>query len=171
MTTYRAKLMHVRGEKFWKVLPGHTMEPPPLAKIIRRPKIKRNREKDEANKRQGEWVESRRGTRMTYNICGELDYNSRTCKVGVEGNVEEFVFMPTPRVPRHQTEPFGDGSEHESDPALMFKIISEDQTRLLIRQNQLMSAGTRVISFRGDHTSVNYPADLPYSPTKIIKKQ
>ncbi|XP_070038434.1 uncharacterized protein [Nicotiana tomentosiformis] len=151
LMTYRAKLMPVRGEKFWKVLPEHAMDPPPLAKTVGKPKVKRNREKDEANKRQGDWAASRRGARMTCNICGELDHNSRTCKVGAEGNIEdvscpapqptqegkyesEFVFMPTPRVPRHQTEPFGDGSEHESDPALMPKIISEDQIRLLIRQ-------------------------------------
>ncbi|XP_019266946.1 PREDICTED: uncharacterized protein LOC109244333 [Nicotiana attenuata] len=50
-----------------------------------------------------------------------------------------------------------DGSEHESDPALMPKNISEDQTRLLMRQQQLTSAWTRVISFRGDHTGVVIP--------------
>ncbi|XP_009588448.3 uncharacterized protein [Nicotiana tomentosiformis] len=187
LMTYRAKLMPVRGEKFGKVLPEHAMEPPPLAKTVGRPKVKRNREKDEANRRQGEWAASRRGTIMTCIICSELDHNSRTCKVGAEGNVEdvscstpqptqegehesEFVFMPTPRVPRHQTEPFGDGSEHESDPTLMTKIISEDQTRLLMRQNQLMSTGTRVISLRGDHTGVSYPTDLPYTPTKFTCK-
>nr|XP_009799616.1 PREDICTED: uncharacterized protein LOC104245669 [Nicotiana sylvestris] len=174
MMTYRAKLMPVRGEKFWKVLPEHAMDPPPRAKTVGRPKVKRNREKDEANKRQGDWAASRRGTRMTCSICGELDHNSRTCKVGGEGNVEdvscsapqptqptqegeresEFVFMPTPRVPIQQAEPFGDGSEHESDPALMPKIISEDQTRLLMRQQQLASAGTRVISFKRDHSVI-----------------
>lgn len=72
--TYRAKLIPVRGEKFWKVLPEHAMDPPPCAKTVGRPKVKRNREKDEVNKRQGEWATSRRGTRMTCNICGELDH-------------------------------------------------------------------------------------------------
>ncbi|XP_075076275.1 uncharacterized protein LOC142162946 [Nicotiana tabacum] len=190
LVTYRAKLMLVKGEKFWKVLPEHAMDPPPLAKTVGRPKVKRNRENDEANKRQRDWTASRRGTRMACSICGELDHNSRTCKVGVEGNIEdvscsapqptqptqegehesEFVFMPTPRVPRHKTEPFGDGSEHESGPALMPKIISEDQTRLLMRQQQLTSEETRVISFGGDHTGVSYPTDLPYSPTKLTWK-
>ncbi|XP_019239421.1 PREDICTED: uncharacterized protein LOC109219414, partial [Nicotiana attenuata] len=56
LMTYRAKLMPVRGEKFWKVLPEHAMDPPPLANIVGRPKVKRNRKKDEANKRQGDWA-------------------------------------------------------------------------------------------------------------------
>nr|XP_009772460.1 PREDICTED: uncharacterized protein LOC104222839 [Nicotiana sylvestris] len=46
LMTYRAKLMPVKGEKFWKVLSEHAMDPPPLAKIVGRPKVKRNREKD-----------------------------------------------------------------------------------------------------------------------------
>nr|XP_033514000.1 uncharacterized protein LOC104103862 [Nicotiana tomentosiformis] len=131
LMTYRAKLMPVRGEKFWKVLPEHAMDPPPLAKTVGKPKVKRNREKDEANKRQGDWAASRRGARMTCNICGELDHNSRTCKVGAEGNIED-VSCPAPQ--------------------------------------PTQEAGTRVISFREDHTDVSYPTDLPYSPTKLTWK-
>lgn len=76
--TYRAKLLRVRGKKFWKVLSEHAIEPPPLVKTVRRPKVKKNRENEEANKRQGEWDASRRGTRMTCSNCRSLDYNSRT---------------------------------------------------------------------------------------------
>ncbi|XP_070041380.1 uncharacterized protein [Nicotiana tomentosiformis] len=57
---YKAKQMHVR---------------------VGKPKVQRNREKDEACKRQGEWAQSRKGTRMTCSNCGSLDHNSRTCKV------------------------------------------------------------------------------------------
>lgn len=41
--------------------------------------------------------------------------------------------MPIPRGPRELSKPFGHVRKHESDPALMRKIIFEDQTRLLIR--------------------------------------
>lgn len=52
--TYKVKLMPVRGEKFWKVLAEHALEPHALVKTVGRPKVKRNREKDEACKSQGE---------------------------------------------------------------------------------------------------------------------
>lgn len=52
--TYRAKLMPVRGEQFWNVLPEHTMDPPELVKTVGIPKTKTTREKDAAIKRAGE---------------------------------------------------------------------------------------------------------------------
>lgn len=69
--TYRAKLMPVRGEQFWNVLPEHTMDPPELVKTVGIPKTKTTREKDAAIKRAGEWTHSRKGTKMTCFKCGE----------------------------------------------------------------------------------------------------
>lgn len=69
--------MPVRGEKFWKILPEHAMEPPELVKIVGRPKVKRTREKNEESKRQGEWSHSRKKTIMTCSKCGSSDHNAR----------------------------------------------------------------------------------------------
>ncbi|KAJ8559332.1 hypothetical protein K7X08_003390 [Anisodus acutangulus] len=37
-----------RGDKFWKIDPSQAMEPPQIVKLASRPKVKRNRAKDEA---------------------------------------------------------------------------------------------------------------------------
>ncbi|XP_015158606.1 uncharacterized protein [Solanum tuberosum] len=84
LMTYRAKLMPVRGEQFWNVLPEHAIDPPDLVKTVGRPKTKRTREKDAAIKRAGEWAHSRKGTKMTCSKCGETTHNARTCNF-VEG--------------------------------------------------------------------------------------
>ncbi|KAH0712573.1 hypothetical protein KY289_008532 [Solanum tuberosum] len=84
LMTYREKLMSVRGEQFWNVLPEHAMVPPDLVKIVGRPKTKRTREKDAAIKRAGEWAHSRKGTKMTCSKCGETTHNAKTCNF-VEG--------------------------------------------------------------------------------------
>ncbi|KAH0736875.1 hypothetical protein KY285_012582 [Solanum tuberosum] len=60
LMTYRAKLMPVRGEQFWNVLPEHAIDPPDLVKTVGRPKTKRTREKNAAIKRAGEWAHSRK---------------------------------------------------------------------------------------------------------------
>ncbi|XP_019246531.1 PREDICTED: uncharacterized protein LOC109226193 [Nicotiana attenuata] len=80
LLTYKYKLQPVRGEKFWKVDPSQAMEPPELAKMAGRPKIKRTRQKDEAIKRQGEWAASRKGRVMTCNNYGESNHNARGCE-------------------------------------------------------------------------------------------
>lgn len=84
--TYKNNLLPMRGEQFWKVLPEHAMDSPDLVKTARRPKIKRDREKDTAIKRAGEWSHSRKGTRMTCSKCGSQAHNARSCKAGVEGS-------------------------------------------------------------------------------------
>lgn len=52
--TYKAKLLPLRGENFWKILPEHAVDPPNLVKTVGRPKTKRIKEKDATIKRAGE---------------------------------------------------------------------------------------------------------------------
>ncbi|XP_060205697.1 uncharacterized protein LOC132633358 isoform X1 [Lycium barbarum] len=54
-------------------------DPPALVKLAGRPRIKRDRGKDEALKRQGEWKLSRKGSVMTCSNCGEPNHNVRSC--------------------------------------------------------------------------------------------
>lgn len=79
LLTYKYKLQPVRGEKFRKVDPSQEMEPPELVKLAGRPKVKRDRQKEEAFKRQGEWSLSRKGRVMTCSNCGEPNHNARGC--------------------------------------------------------------------------------------------
>ncbi|XP_075074571.1 uncharacterized protein LOC107830784 [Nicotiana tabacum] len=51
LLTYRHKIQHVKGEKVWKIEPSQAMEPPELVKLVGRPKVKRDRQKDEAVKK------------------------------------------------------------------------------------------------------------------------
>ncbi|XP_070028698.1 uncharacterized protein [Nicotiana sylvestris] len=76
---YQHKLQPVRGERFWKVERHQAMDPPPLAKMVGKPKMKRSREKDEARKRQGQWSTSRKGLQMTCSFCGKPNHNKRSC--------------------------------------------------------------------------------------------
>ncbi|XP_055831014.1 uncharacterized protein LOC129900070 [Solanum dulcamara] len=76
---YKHKLQPVKGIQFWNVDPSQAMEPPALVKLAGRPTIKRDRGKDEALKRQGEWKLSRKGRVMTCNNCGEPNHNVRGC--------------------------------------------------------------------------------------------
>ncbi|KAH0734613.1 hypothetical protein KY285_010320 [Solanum tuberosum] len=79
LMVYKHKIEPVRGEIFWKMESHHAMEPPTLAKMVGRPKIKRTREKDEAKNRQGVWSASRKGMLMTCGYCGEPNHNRRKC--------------------------------------------------------------------------------------------
>ena len=54
MLTYKNKMQPVRGQKFWKVDPSSEMLPHDVVKQLGKPKMKRNREPDEARKRKGE---------------------------------------------------------------------------------------------------------------------
>nr|XP_009609437.1 uncharacterized protein LOC104103255 [Nicotiana tomentosiformis] len=64
------------------------MLPPDIVKQVGRPKVKRNREPDEARKRTGYWSRSRKGTHMTCSNCGEPNHNARGCyKPKSSGNV------------------------------------------------------------------------------------
>ncbi|XP_009786750.2 uncharacterized protein [Nicotiana sylvestris] len=60
LLTYRHKKQPVRGENIWKIEPSHAMEPPELVKLAGRPKVKRDRQKDEAIKRQGVWSQPKK---------------------------------------------------------------------------------------------------------------
>ncbi|KAK6777552.1 hypothetical protein RDI58_024269 [Solanum bulbocastanum] len=55
LAVYKHKLQPVRGEPFWKCDPLHAIEPPELVKLVGRPKLMRETEKNEAVKRQGVW--------------------------------------------------------------------------------------------------------------------
>ncbi|KAK4365145.1 hypothetical protein RND71_016503 [Anisodus tanguticus] len=46
MLVYMHKIQPVRGEKFWKVDPSHAMELPEIHKMVGRPKVKKNKEKE-----------------------------------------------------------------------------------------------------------------------------
>nr|XP_009766904.1 PREDICTED: uncharacterized protein LOC104218175 [Nicotiana sylvestris]XP_016478218.1 PREDICTED: uncharacterized protein LOC107799595 [Nicotiana tabacum] len=61
LLTYKNKLQPVPGENFWKIEPSQKMEPPDFVMMADRPKVKRDREKNEAIKRQGGWSLSRKG--------------------------------------------------------------------------------------------------------------
>ncbi|KAH0690163.1 hypothetical protein KY289_017521 [Solanum tuberosum] len=176
------------------------MDPPDLVKTVGRPKFKRDREKNAAIKRAGEWSHSRKKTKMTCSKCGSQAHNARSCKASEEGSISslkrkrgrteeveqnEEVFYVNSSAhqltqegfesdifsPRQrQYEPFGPTRELESDPVLRPRIIFEELTRLKMRQNQQTRSANRVITFRGDHRRVSEPTDLPYSPTKVTWK-
>jgi len=80
LAVYKHKLQPVRGEPFWKCDPLHAIEPPELVKLVGRPKLMREREKDEAVKRQGVWKQTRKGKMMTCSNCGEQNHNARGCE-------------------------------------------------------------------------------------------
>ncbi|WMV13604.1 hypothetical protein MTR67_006989 [Solanum verrucosum] len=165
-----------------------------------RPKFKRDREKNAAIKRFGEWSHSRKGTKMTLSKCGSQAHNARSCKASEEGSIsslkrkrgrteeaeqDEEVFDVNSSAPQltqegfesdiyaprqRQYEPFGPTRELESDHILRPRIIFEELTRLKMRQNQQTRSANRVITFRGDHRGVSEPTYLPYSPTKVTWK-
>ncbi|XP_049391435.1 uncharacterized protein LOC125855773 [Solanum stenotomum] len=85
LADYKHKLQHVRGEPFWKCDPLHAIEPPELVKLVGRPKLMREREKDEAIKRQGVWKQTRKGKVMTCSNCGEQNHNARGCEKEKQG--------------------------------------------------------------------------------------
>ncbi|KAK6777705.1 hypothetical protein RDI58_024423 [Solanum bulbocastanum] len=80
LAVYKHKLQPVRGEPFWKYNPLHAIEPPELVKLVGRPKLMREREKDEVVKRQGVWKQTRKGKMMTCSNCGEQNHNARRCE-------------------------------------------------------------------------------------------
>ncbi|WMV28961.1 hypothetical protein MTR67_022346 [Solanum verrucosum] len=114
LMTYRAKLMHVRGEQFWNVLPEHAIDPPDLVKTVGRPKTKRTREKDAAIKRAGEWAHSRKGTKMTCSKCGETTHNARTCNF-VEGEQGPILKRKKGRTEEESKEEVEEAHEKDYD--------------------------------------------------------
>ncbi|XP_015081263.1 uncharacterized protein LOC107024828 [Solanum pennellii] len=77
LLTYHCKLQLVAGQKFWKIEVEQAMEPLELVNLAGRPRMNRKRDKDEALKRQTEWVAPRRGRKMTCSCCGIPGHNAR----------------------------------------------------------------------------------------------
>ncbi|KAK6781661.1 hypothetical protein RDI58_019457 [Solanum bulbocastanum] len=85
LAVYKHKLQPIRGEPFWKYDPLHAIEPPELFKLVGRPKLMREREKDEVVKRQRVWKQTRKGKVMTCSNCGEQNHNARGCEKAKQG--------------------------------------------------------------------------------------
>ncbi|WOL04137.1 hypothetical protein Cni_G12858 [Canna indica] len=79
LQTYSYKLQPVRGRNFWKVEYSDAMEPPPIAKMSGRPKVKRVRAKNEEIKRMDTWRVTRMSSKGRCSICGDIDHNIRSC--------------------------------------------------------------------------------------------
>ncbi|KAM3202958.1 hypothetical protein P3L10_030584 [Capsicum annuum] len=79
MLLYQHKIHPIKGEKFWKFHLSHAMEPPKIRKMVSRPKLKRERERNEAKKREGLWSRSRRRLKITCGHCSEKGHNQRIC--------------------------------------------------------------------------------------------
>jgi len=60
-------------------------------------------------------------------------------------------------------------AEHDSDPTLYPKVVSESNFRLHERLKKI-NTGTRKITFQGDHDGISIPTNLPYSPKKVTWK-
>ena len=71
MAVYKHKLQSVMGEPFWKSKLFHAIEPQELVKLVGRPKLMREREKNDVVNRQGVWKQTRKGKVMTCSNCGE----------------------------------------------------------------------------------------------------
>ncbi|XP_070055022.1 uncharacterized protein [Nicotiana tomentosiformis] len=95
---YQLKLQPVRGENFWKVEPHQAIEPPPLAKMVGKPKVKRSREKDEARKKQGEWSTSTKGLQMTCDFCGKSNHNKRSYPLTNKIYLQSAFYTYSPRM-------------------------------------------------------------------------
>nr|XP_009761145.1 PREDICTED: uncharacterized protein LOC104213347 [Nicotiana sylvestris] len=144
LLTYKNKLQPVPGGKFWKIEPSQTMEPLDFVKMAGKPKVKRDREKNEAIKRQGGWSLSRKGRVIT--CARRVGQSSKNVDANIPelGNDEDVVVRPMP--------------------------ISEIMTRLQKRQKIAIPTGTRSINFTGDTHGVSEPKDLPYTPPSLTWK-
>ena len=56
-------------------------------------------------------------------------------------------------------------AEHDSDPTIYPKVVSESNFRLHERLKKI-NIGKRKITFQGDHNGISMPNNLPYSPKK-----
>ncbi|KAG5607190.1 hypothetical protein H5410_028682, partial [Solanum commersonii] len=155
----------------------HAMEPPTLAKMVGRPKMKRTRENDEAKNRQGVWSASRKGMLMACGYCGEPNHNRRKCPLITilndkhkddfqdEENSQESHNVPLTESENTQENvcffiPVPGSSQisshtsivagHDSGPTLYPKVVSESNFRLYERLKKI-NTGTRKITFQGDH--------------------
>ncbi|WMV12434.1 hypothetical protein MTR67_005819 [Solanum verrucosum] len=190
LMVYKHKIEPVRGEIFWKIESHHAMEPPTLAKMVGRLKMKRTREKDEAKNRQGVWSASRKGMLMTCGYCGKPNHNRRKCPLLNDKHEDVFQdeenSQESHNVPLTESEntqesvcffiPVPGSSQissqtsivagHDSDPTLYPKVVSESNFGLHERLTKI-NTGTRKITFQGDHDGISIPTNLPYSPKKV----
>ncbi|KAH0695221.1 hypothetical protein KY290_021866 [Solanum tuberosum] len=165
MLTYKNKMRPVRGQKFWKVDHSSAMLPHDVVKQLGRPKMKRNREPNEARKRKGEWSRSRKGTQMTCSNCGEPNHNVRGC---YKAGTQESTFRP--QAATQEFEPYGPNVEDKEDPALRPMVICESELRAEKLKTKVVPTGARKIQFYGDHTGASVLTNLPYSPVKTTWK-
>ncbi|KAH0763640.1 hypothetical protein KY290_019713 [Solanum tuberosum] len=191
LAVYKHKLQPVRGEPFWKCHPLHAIEPPELVKLVGRPKLMREREKDEVVKRQKVWKQTRKGKMMTCSNCGEQNHNARGCGKAKQG---KHPTKKQGKQPAKQGKESGrekkrqlrrglvdedEASEEDincttpqptqENPRLRPRTISEESflTRLRKKQNPQEPIGSRVIGFRGDKFGVIKPTNLPIGPTGL----
>ncbi|KAK6786154.1 hypothetical protein RDI58_014679 [Solanum bulbocastanum] len=152
------KLQPVRGEPFWKYDPLHAIEPPELVKLVGRPKLMREREKDEAVKRQGVWKQTRKGKVMTYEA-SEEDIN---CIAPQPTQESQFEYASSSSY-------FPIAEDDDEDPRRTPRTISEKAflTRLKKKQNPQEPIQSRVIGFKGDKFGVSEPTNLPIRPTGL----
>ncbi|KAH0697520.1 hypothetical protein KY289_015002 [Solanum tuberosum] len=187
LAVYKHKLQPVRGEPFWKCDPLHAIEPPELVKLVGRPKLMREREKDEAVKRQGVWKQIRKGKMMTCSNCGEQNHNARGCEKGKKRQLrgglvdedeasEEDINCTAPQQTQESQFEYASSSSYfpvdeddDEDPRLRPRTISEEAflTRLRKKQNPHEPIGSRLIGFRGDKFGVSKPTNLPIGPTGL----
>ncbi|KAH0729935.1 hypothetical protein KY289_001123 [Solanum tuberosum] len=102
-----------------------------------RPKMKRNREPDEARKRKVEWSQSRKGTQMTCGNCCEPNHNVRSCykerkktnvcEYEIEAGTQESTFRSQAEI--QEFELYKPDVENEEDPPLRPKMICESELR------------------------------------------
>ncbi|XP_009775360.2 uncharacterized protein [Nicotiana sylvestris] len=183
LLTYKQKLQPVRGEIFWKINPSQAMEPPELVKLAGRPKVKRDRQKDEAIKRQGLWSQSKKGRVVTCSKYGETTHNARTCGQQPKGKGKQQTKRPRTLIDEETEEeincsvpPISQPSQEsnfrfmptpgvrsivqsskdleiDQNVVLRPRVVSEINTRLKMRHKIPVPIGTRSINFIGDHTS------------------
>uniref|UniRef100_A0A3Q7J7Q6 Uncharacterized protein n=1 Tax=Solanum lycopersicum TaxID=4081 RepID=A0A3Q7J7Q6_SOLLC len=150
MLTYKNKMQPVRGQKFWKVDPSSEMLPHDVVKQLGKPKMKRNREPDEARKRKGEWSQSRKGPQMTYNNYERQNAMSNNGHgYDVEGGTEAGTEV---EAVTQEFEPYGTNVEDEEDSPLTPMVICELEFRTEKLKKRVVPTGARKIQFYGDHT-------------------
>ncbi|XP_060206814.1 uncharacterized protein LOC132634769 isoform X2 [Lycium barbarum] len=169
------------------------MEPPEIVKLVGRPKTKRNREPDKASLRKRAWKESRKGTLMRCNKCGDFNQNNYEGGESYQGrkkktssqrsrsqggqnskqsvNLEYEAEAATQQSQTQQSTAYGPEIGNEEDPPLRPMVISETQAVLESRSQRVAATtGNIKIAFKGDAKGVSIPSDLPYSPKKITWK-
>ncbi|WMV29381.1 hypothetical protein MTR67_022766 [Solanum verrucosum] len=159
LAVYKHKLQPVRGEPFWKCDSLHAIEPPKLFKLVGKPKLMREREKDEVVKRQGgKKRQLRRGLVDEYEA-SEEDINCIALQPTQES---QFEYASSSSY-------FSVAEDDDEDPRLRPRTISEEAflTRLRKRQNPQEPIGSRVIGFKGDKFGVSEPTNLPIGPTGL----